>query len=121
MTLAAILLGLTVLFGISLLVMPQRVRRRGRVWLPKAAHGIFGIIGFLVLLRTLGEPPSGVNSGVANFGVFAAWLIGAALLLGCFAFAVRWRRRPVSSVVIGIHATLAVAGLVMLGAYLGAG
>ncbi len=43
-----------------------------------------------------------------------------AVLLGLAVFAARLRRRPPSTLALGVHATLAVGGLVMLAAYLSA-
>lgn len=118
---AAIVLGLTAVFGVVLFAAGQRFPSTGRVWLPAAAHGAAGIAGFIVLLLALAGPARGSATGAANFGVFAAWLVGAGLVLAGYAFVARLARRQVPAVVIGLHATLAVAGVVMLGAYLNAG
>jgi hypothetical protein len=55
--------------------------------------------------------------GVGAFGRIAAVLLAMALLAGLAIVAIRLRRRRVPGLVIGIHATLAVSGVVILAAY----
>jgi hypothetical protein len=52
--------------------------------------------------------------------VIAAVLLASALLLGSLILAAHLRRRPVSALAIGLHASLGVAGFVILAAYYGA-
>ena len=121
MTLAAAIILATALGGLSLYALYAVIRPHGRVWWPGALHGVAGIAGLALLVRALGvEPPRGLSSGAGSFGTIAAVLIGAGLLLGLAAFAARWRRRPAGMLLLGSHATLAVAGLTMLAAYLSA-
>ncbi len=118
LTLSLIVLGVTALFGLILFALYQFGRSTGRIWWPGAAHGALGLTGLLLLLAGMGGPPRGVASGAAGFGVIAAWMIGLGFALGALLFVCRLRRRPPASVVIGVHATLAVGGIVMLAAYL---
>jgi hypothetical protein len=118
---AAIVLGFTAVFGVVLFAVGQRFPSTDRVWLPAAAHGAVGIAGFAGLLFALTGPARGSTTGAANFGLLAAWFVGAGLVLAGYVFVARLARRQVPAVVIGLHATLAVAGVVMLGAYLNAG
>lgn len=120
LTAAIWVLGLATLGGVSLLALAQRSRPAGRVWLAGAAHGMLGLAGFAFLLAGLGGPARGTQTGTAGFGVIAAVLIGAGLALGLVLFAARLRRRSGAALLIGLHATLGVAGLVMLAAYLSA-
>lgn len=106
--------------GVALIALSQWRRPTGRVWLPGAAHGLIGLAGFVLLLLGLRGPPRGVQTGASGFGAVAAVLIGLGLALGLAVVASRLRRRPVSPLALGIHATLAVAGLVMLAAYVSA-
>ncbi len=77
-------------------------------------HGALGAAGLAVLAVALdrGLPPS--TMGTAGFGAVAAVLLGLALVFG---LAIAWAscraRRPASAVV-AIHASLAIAGLVVL-------
>jgi hypothetical protein len=117
LTLSLVLVGLAALGGLLLLALYQWVKPAGRVWLPGAAHGLVGLAGFLLLLAALRGPTRGLATGAAQFGAIAAFLLGGGLLLGGWVVVARWRRRQPSALVLGLHATLAVAGLVMLAAY----
>jgi hypothetical protein len=77
-----------------------------------------GAAGFGLLLFGLGGPRHGAEQGAGSFGSIAAWLIAAALGLGALLAFARLRRRPPSMLVVGVHATLGVAGLVLLATYL---
>jgi hypothetical protein len=80
-------------------------------------HGCFGAGGFAALLLALGGPPRGVAMGVGSFGAIAAVLLAVALLAGLIILAIRSRARQVSGLIIGIHATIAISGVVVLAAY----
>jgi hypothetical protein len=117
LTLSLVILGIAALAGIGLLALYQWVKPTGRVWIPGAVHGGIGLIGFLTLLPALRGPPRGVASGASNFGSIAAIMLALGLALGGLAALARLRRRSPGALVLGLHATLAVAGLVMLAAY----
>ena len=55
--------------------------------------------------------------GVGSFGAIAAVLLAVALLAGLIILAIRSRARQVSGLIIGIHATIAISGVVVLAAY----
>jgi hypothetical protein len=80
-------------------------------------HGLVGAAALVALILTLGGPPRGVAMGIGSFGRIAAWLLGAALMVGLGIVAVRFRRRRVPAFAIGVHATIAISGIVMLAAY----
>jgi hypothetical protein len=80
-------------------------------------HGCLGAGGFVALLIALRGPPRGVAMGVGSFGALAAVLLGVALLAGLIMLAVRARVRQVPGLIIGIHATIAISGIVILAAY----
>ena len=117
---SAIVLTATVLLGLTLFALAQWSRPAGRVWLPGATHGLLGLAGFVLLLRGLGGPPRGLSTGASQFGAIGAVMVGSGLLLGGLVFVGRWRGRPPSPMLLGIHASIAVGGLVMLAAYLAA-
>jgi hypothetical protein len=80
-------------------------------------HGLIGAAALATLILTLGGPPRGVALGVGSFGRIAAWLLATALLVGFGIAGVRLRTRQVPTFVIGVHATIAITGIVMLAAY----
>lgn len=82
-----------------------------------ALHGAAGVVGLAGLLLALGGPPRGVAMGVGSFGRIAAVLLVIALLVGVLVLVMRLRARRITGLVIGIHATLAISGVVILAAY----
>ncbi|HTI80111.1 MAG TPA: hypothetical protein VL614_06630 [Acetobacteraceae bacterium] len=80
-------------------------------------HGCLGAGGFAALLMALRGPPRGVAMGVGSFGAIAAVLLGVALLAGLIMLVMRARVRQVPGLIIGIHATIAISGIVILTAY----
>jgi hypothetical protein len=90
-------------------------------WPVTLGHGSLGAAGFGVLVAGLwrGVPASGM--GTAGFGPGAAVLFGLALALGILiALASFGRRRP-AAVLVAVHASLAIAGLVVLWALVSMG
>lgn len=116
------LLGAAVLLGSVLAVVHLRA---GDAASPPssiaALHGLLGLRGFACLVLGLLGPPQGLETGTASFGAIAAALIGLAALAGSGILATRFVKRRLSGALIGIHATLAVGGFVVLAAYLLAG
>ena len=90
----------------------------GPLWWLAGLHGIFAIAGLGCLLLALRGPPRGLATGTASFGLMAAVLIALAALVGGALLATHLLKRRLPGIVIGIHATLAVSGLVILAAYL---
>jgi hypothetical protein len=86
-------------------------------WLPGALHGLLGTAAFVTLLLALRGPPRGEAMGVGAFGRIAAVLAATALLAGLAILVVRLRSRRVPGLLIGIHATIGVSGVVVLAAY----
>jgi hypothetical protein len=83
-------------------------------WPIAAAHGAIGTAGLALLLVALGRgaPPS--TAGTTGFGPAAALLFALALAFGlAIAIAAVRRRRP-AGLLVAIHASLAVAGFVVL-------
>ena len=97
----------------------QSEGRRIPPWALGALHAALGVAGFALLLPVLSGPPRGAALGVAGFGKVAAGFLVLALLTGLLPLSARLRRRRMAlpSLVIGLHATLAVSGLVILAAY----
>lgn len=115
---ATIVLSAAAALGIALAVLHARAARgRTPPWSVAALHGLLGLGGLAVLLPALRGPPRGVRMGAEYFGAIAAVLLAAALIAGAGPVVARLRRRPVPVLVLGLHATLAIMGLVMLIAY----
>jgi hypothetical protein len=110
------ILGIAVLAGSGLAVL--YLNRNGAVpprWLA-AAHVVFALAGLGCLLLALRGPPRGLDQGTGSFGTIAATLIVLAALFGGGVLAARIRKRR-SGILVGIHATLAVGGFVILAVY----
>ncbi len=87
---------------------------RGLARLLSVGHGLLGVAGSTLLFVPIASGASDRNGmGRAATGLLIATLIGAAVLV----FAQVRRRRPPGLVVM-LHATLGVAGYVILAAYI---
>jgi hypothetical protein len=117
LTAAFIVLACTVAFGSGIALPHLRSASAAAVppWLA-ALHALLGLGGLGLLLAALRGPARGVGQGTASFGMISAVLIALAALFAGGMLARRLRnRRP--GALLGIHATLAVSGFVMLAAY----
>ena len=117
---SAWLLTAGVLLGLVLVAISQTVPPARQSWWPGAVHGALGAAAFVLLLLGLRGPPRGVQQGSGSFGLVAAGFLAVALGLGSLLVLSRIRRRPPAMLVLGVHATLGVAALVLLAAYLSA-
>lgn len=113
---AFVILGSASLLGSVLAVLHLRSVRPA--WPLGGLHGVLGLGGLGCLLATLGGPPRGLGSGTAAFGIFSAGLVALAVLVGGGMLLQCLRKRRLHGVLIGVHATLAVSGLVVLAAYI---
>jgi hypothetical protein len=118
LVLSFVLLLIAALLGTALAALHLRAgNARPPRWPLGILHGSLGIVGLGALLLALCGPPRGEALGVGAFGRIAAVLLAAALLAGLAVVAARLRYRRVPGLVIGIHATIAVSGVVILAAY----
>lgn len=85
-------------------------------WPLAALHALIGFGGLGLLVAALRGPPRGLSQGTASFGLIAAVLIVLAALTAGGMLARRLKGRPPSAL-LGLHATLAVSGTVILAAY----
>jgi len=118
LTAALTIVTVAVLLGAALAVM--YLRTGGAVappWTLAALHGLLAVTGLGCLLLALRGPPRGLAQGTAGFGTIAAVLMAAAAVLGVGFVAARLRQRRLPGLLIGIHATLAVSGFVILTVY----
>jgi hypothetical protein len=90
-------------------------------WAVTLGHGALGTVGFGVLIAGLwqGVPASGM--GTAGFGPGATVLLGLALALGITIALVSYGRRRPAATLVAVHASLAIAGLVVLWAVVSLG
>ncbi|MDR3528934.1 MAG: hypothetical protein P4L90_00040 [Rhodopila sp.] len=72
-------------------------------------HGIIGGAGLAVLLVALRGPARGVEAGAGSFGTISAVLFASALLIGLVVLALRR-----NTVVMAIHAGIAIFGYALL-------
>lgn len=77
-------------------------------------HGSLGGIGLLVLLAALYVGAIHPAAGVVGFDAIAAWLIGIAFIFGLSILTTVRAGRSSPSALIGIHAALAISGIVVL-------
>lgn len=80
-------------------------------------YGLLGAAGPAALVPVLQGPPRGAAMGARSFGAAAAVLLAAALLAGLGVRLARRRRPGPVAFAVGVHATLAVSGFVVLAAY----
>jgi hypothetical protein len=123
LTAAFLILTAAVLIGTLLAILHARGEAALRVpWPAGVLHGLIGIAGFVCLLLALRGPPRGLDEGMASFGMIGAVLIALAALAGLAILATfRMKRQGRAGTLIGIHATLAISGFVILAAYVFAG
>jgi hypothetical protein len=114
---AFVILGVAVLLGSMLAVLHLQMESSTPPWSLAALHGLLAVGGLSCLAFTLRGPPRGLDKGVASFGIIAASLIALAALIGVSLLATRIFKTRIVKTMIGIHATLAVGGFVILAAY----
>ena len=113
-------LAFGILCGVALLGLTLAVSylRRSPVRPHRAAvaalHGAAGAAGLAVLLAALAGAPPHDAMGTARFGQIGAALLAAALVLGVAIAWTAWRRHRAPGALVGAHAGLAIAGLVVL-------
>jgi hypothetical protein len=119
---AFVILGTTVLLGSVLAVLHLRTDGAAAPpWKLAALHGLLAIAGLSCLVLALRGPPRGLDQGTASFGIIAAALIALAALFGAGFLATHLLKRRLVGILIGVHATLAVGGFVILAVYVLAG
>ncbi len=117
LSLATIVLALAVALGSVLAVLHLgRGGAAAPLWLG-SLHGIAALAGLGLLVAALQGPQRGQASGTASFGVIAATALALAALLGLALFTMRLRKPRVPGAIIAVHASMAVAGFVVLVVY----
>ena len=112
------ILSVVVLLGSVLAHLRSQTGNRTEWHWPLATlHGFFAVAGLECLVLALVRSPRGLDQGNASFGIGAAALIVLAALVGLSFLATKVLQGRYAGIMIGIHATLAVSGFVVLSAY----
>jgi hypothetical protein len=77
-------------------------------------HAALGVIGLALLMLVLRHGVSATGNGTSNFGTIAAGFFVVALLFGLLIAFAGWRRGRPGGLLVATHASLAIAGIVML-------
>jgi hypothetical protein len=121
LSLAVLSFTIVVLLGgalaIQILRRPPHAPSRLLAWL----HGIAALMSYGVLLVALMGPPRGAATGTQSFGLVAALLLLLAAVIGIVSLGLHLLHRRMPGIAIGIHASVAVFGYVILAVYLLAG
>ena len=122
MLIAAVLaFTIVVLLGaglaIQILRQPVHTPPRALLWL----HGTAALLSYGVLLVALTGPSRGAATGTQSFGLTAAILLLVAAVIGLLSLVLHFRRKRMPGIAIGIHASVAIFGYVVLAVYLLAG
>lgn len=116
LTTAFAVLGIAVALGAALFVR----HLHGGIGAPQplaVLHGLIGLGGLSYLILALRQAPIRSGHGTTSFGATSAALIAAAALVGVAVFVLRSIGTARAGTLIGIHATLAITGFVILAAY----
>ena len=111
-----VVLGATL--AISILRRPSAKPPAAVAWL----HGIAALSSYaLLIVALISGPARGVATGTQSFGLDAAVLLLLAAVIGVGSLALHLKRKRMPGAVIGIHASVAIFGYVVLAVYLLAG
>ena len=112
------ILSVVVLLGSVLAHLHSQTGNRTEWHWPLATlHGLFAVAGLECLFLALARSPRGLDQGNASFGIGAAALLALAALLGLSFVVTKVLKGQYAGILMGIHATLAVSGFVVLAAY----
>jgi len=123
LSLSAAILAAAVLLGAILATLHLRADGASRLpsWFlgpAGAMHGLLGAAGLAVLVLALQGPVRGAATGTASFGTIAAILLATAFAAGLGIALAHLRRARPPGALIGLHALLAISGVVILAAYI---
>ena len=122
LNLAVIAFTVVVLLGGALAIQVMRAPAKPPSRLLAWLHGIAVLISYGALIDALlTEPARGVATGTQSFGVVAAILLLLAALIGSASLWLHLKRNRMQGIAIGIHASVAIFGYVILAVYLLAG
>jgi hypothetical protein len=124
LALAVLSFTIVVLLGIALAV---QILRRPSAPPPAALawlHGIAALLSYALLIDALttgpapDQPVRGAATGTESFGLDAAVLLLLAALIGLASVLLHLKRKRMPGAAIGIHASIAIFGYVLIAVYL---
>lgn len=121
LSLAVLSFTVVVLFGAALAIQILRRPAQAPSRLLASLHGIAALSSYGVLVVALTGPPRGAATGTQSFGLTAAILLLVAAAIGLLSLMLHYRRKRMPGIAIGIHASVAIFGYVILAVYLLAG
>lgn len=113
---STLLLALALLLGTWIAVDLMR-RAAAPKLAPALLHGLLALSGYALLILALGGPERGQAAGAGSFGLIAAIILALAALAGLLLFLQHLRRRRLAGGLVGLHASLAITGFVVLLTY----
>lgn len=117
---AYLLIGAATLGALLAVVQLQRAASPPIPWYVGAVHGTIGASGTILMLAAPARAAASAG-GAKGFRMIAAVLLVLAMAAGLWILRSRVTRRPLSFGLVGVHALLAISGVVLLGAYLAVG
>jgi hypothetical protein len=118
LSLAVLSFTIVMLLGAALAIQvmrrPVQPPSRVLVWL----HGLAALLSYGALLVALVGPPRGAATGTQSFGLSAAILLLVAAAVGLLSLLLHYRRKRMPGIAIGVHASVAIFGYVILAVYL---
>lgn len=122
LSLAVLAFTIVVLLGGALAIQALRHPTAPTPRALAALHGLAALVSYGVLVLALrANPVRGAPTGTASFGLVAAILLLIAALIGLASLWLHVRKRRMPGAAIGIHASVAIFGYVILAVYLLAG
>lgn len=122
LSLAVLAFTIVVLLGGALAIQAMRAPAKPPSRWLASFHGIAALVSYGMLVVALASPtPRGAATGTQSFGLVAALLLLLAALIGIVSLALHLVKKRMPGVAIGIHASVAIFGYVILAVYLLAG
>ncbi|HEV8014920.1 MAG TPA: hypothetical protein VGP48_05285 [Stellaceae bacterium] len=121
LTVSILAFTIVVLLGGALAIQIMRHPAKPPPRVLAGLHGVAALLSYGVLLVALMGPARGAATGTQSFGLIAALLFLLAAAIGIAGLALHLRRRRMPGIAIGIHASVAIFGYVLLAVYLLAG
>jgi hypothetical protein len=106
---AAVLMGA----GLAVLYAYGPLAKRPHAMIP-LVHGTLGVAGLVLLVAALRHGLPQTDTGTGDFGVIAGGLFGLALVFGVLIASAAWRGRRPGGLLVATHASVAIAGFVVL-------
>jgi hypothetical protein len=99
--------------GLAVLYARGPAARRPPAAIP-LVHGTLGMAGLVLLVAVLRHGLPATDTGTGDFGAIAAGFLGLTLAFGLLIALAGWRGRRPGGLLVATHASLAIAGVVVL-------